>query len=476
MGSFREDVRDQVVAIRETFVDAWNDARQFVQETWPALILLLLILAVAIWVAKPAPPRHVIMATGPAGSSNEALGQQYAAYFARHGITLQLVATEGSVENVKRLQDPNDPVMAGFVMAGAAAKHTPRIETLGSINYQPFWCFYRGAALLVSGQRGAEILGSKVNVGTPNSGTYLLTEKVLELNGINPDRSNFTQKSDTEAIEALAKGQLQSMCIVDTYESPNVQKLLAIDGLQLMNFSRAAAYDRLVPSIQKVSIPEGSLSLAKDRPQQPMTLIAETTEIMIDERLHPAIQTLFLMAAKSINGKQSFFSREGEFPAFKDTNQHRSQEAEVFYEKGTPWLFQFMPFWLAEFIRRLFLMLLPFVAIAYPFVRSMPNYHKDRVRSRINRVYGTLKFFEQSLVTSYDPDQKSAYLAQLDAMEGEALSLKVPKSVAGDYYTLRSSIDFVRNCILRDSYLTHTQSIAAGPGVTAASVSEDNVS
>ena len=453
MGKFREDVRDQVAAIRETIVDGWSDARLFVLETWPALILLLLILIVAIWWADPAPPRHVLMATGPAGSSNEALGKKYAEYFARQGITLELVSTEGSVENVKRLQDRSDPVMAGFVMSGAAAPHTPRIQTLGSINYQPLWCFYRSPVPLSAQARLAEILGNKVNVGTPESGTYLLTQQVLRLSGLNPDRSNFRQMSDVDAVKALAAGQIASMCIVDTYESPNVQHLLKLDGLQLTDFTRADAYSRVVPAIEKVTVPEGGLNLARNWPDQPMTLIASTTEILIDERLHPAIQTLFLMAAASINGKQNFFSNEGEFPAFKDTSQHRSHEAEIYYEKGSPWLMQLMPFWLAEFIRRLVLILLPFLAVAYPIIKSMPNYHKNRVRGRINRMYGALKFFEQSLVSDYDPVQKAAYLIELDTMEQDAMRMKVPKSVAGDYYTLRSAIDFVRNRVQSDGYV-----------------------
>ena len=457
MSSFREDVKDQVIAIRDTLVEGWNDLCQFVAETWPALIVLFLILGVAIWLADPAPPRHVSMATGPAGSSNEAIGKKYAEYFAREGITLNLVTTEGSLENVKRLQDPNDPILAGLVMSGAAAPHSARIQTLGSIDYQPLWCFYRSSIPLSSRERVAELIGNKVNVGTPNSGTFLLTQRVLALNEINPDRSNFTQLPDTEAIEALSKEEIESMCIVDTYESPNVQKLLKLNGLQLSNFSRAEAYGRLVPAIESVSIPEGALSLAKDVPLQPITLIAATTEILIDERLHPAIQTLFLMAAASINGKQNFFSNEGEFPSFKDTSQHRSREAEIFYEKGRPFLMQFLPFWLAEFIRRLMLALLPFLAIAYPVISSMPNYHKNRVRSRINRMYGALKFFEQSLVFSYDATQKSAYLTQLDDMEREALDMKVPKSVSSDYYTLRSAIDYVRNMLLRDGYAVHNQ-------------------
>lgn len=453
MGNFREDVRDQLEAIRETIVESWRDLRSFVSETWPALTVLFLLGGWAIWMADPAPPRHVSMAIGPEGSFNQVMGQKYADYFAKRGITLSLVPTEGSVENIRRLQDRADPIMAAFVMAGVAEKHAPGIQTLGSINYQPLWCFYHAdTPISSSAERTRAVISATLNVGTPNSGTYLLTQKVIRMLGLDPDSSRFKQLSDHDAVEALRKKEINGMCVVDAYESPNVQTLLAIPGLQLSPFDRAEAYTRLVSSIEKVTVPEGSLDLATNRPAQPLPLIATTTEILIDDRLHPAIQTLFLMASRAINSKQSFFSNEGEFPAFHDSTLLRSQEAMVFYEKGTPLLMEFMPFWLAEFVRRLFLTMLPFFAVAYPIIRSMPNYHKNRVRSRINRMYGALKFFEQSLLNRYDPGQKSVYLAQLDGMEREALEMKVPKSIAGDYYTLRTSIDFVRNCLIRDGY------------------------
>lgn len=455
MATVREDLQDQIIAIRETVVDGWKDFKSFMQETWPALTILLLILIVALWVADPAPPREIWAATGPAGSSNEVLGKRYASYFAERGVTLHLVPTEGSVENVHRLQDPQDKVMAGFVMAGAAPHHAKGIQTLGSINYQPLWCFYRSPVPLPIKERETLILSHNVNMGTTNSGTHLLMQEMLKLNGITGDLSKFKQYPDEQAIEMLRDGRLDSVCIVDTYESPNVQKLLKIPGLQLSAFERAEAYARMVPALEMVTIPEGALDLPTNRPSTSSPMIATTTEILIDERLHPAIQTLFLMAAKDINGKESFFSKEGQFPVFMDSSQHRSKEAQIFYEKGTPLLMEVLPFWLAEFIRRLVITLLPFFAVAYPVIRSMPNYHKNRVRGKINRMYGALKFFEQSLVTAYDPGQKATYLAQLDAMERDALGMKVPKSVASDYYTLRSSIDFVRNCVLRDSYNAH---------------------
>jgi len=345
--------------------------------------------------------------------------------------------------------------MAAFVMSGAATPHAPGIQTLGSINYQPYWCFYSSDQPLETQQRINAVIRRPINVGTKNSGTYAVAKLWIEINGLSLDNQNFKHMPDDEAIEALKKRELGSVCIVDTYDSPNVQKLLKMPGLQLANFSRAETYARLIPSIEMVTMPVGGVSLQRNLPATPYTMLATTTEILVDDRLHPAIKYLFLIAARSINGKESFFSKEGEFPRFLDSTQFRSKEAEIFYEKGTPTLMQFMPFWLAEFIGRLFVTLLPFFALAYPIIRSMPNYHKNRVRGRINRMYGSLKFFEQELVSSYNPDEKQAYLTRLDTMERDALGMKVPKSVSSDYYTLRSSIDFVRNCLLRDSYTAY---------------------
>jgi hypothetical protein len=468
MSSFREDVRDQIVAIRETIGDGWNDLIQFVKETWPALTILLLILIGAIWWADPAPPPHLVMATGPVGSSNEVLGKKYQEYFAAQGIRLDLVSTEGSVENVMRLQDRNDSVMAAFVMSGAAAPHTPGIQTLGSINYQPYWCFYRSNKPLETQQRIQALIMHPINIGTKNSGTNAVAKLWIEVNGLSMDDENFKHMPDDEAIEALKNRKIESMCIVDTFDSPNVQKLLKMPELQLADFERAETYARLIPSIEMVTMPIGGVSLQRNTPAKPYTLLATTTEILVDDRVHPAIKYLFLIAARSINGKESFFSKEGEFPKFVDSTQYRSKEAEIFYERGTPTLMQYMPFWLAEFIGRLLVTLLPFFALAYPIIRSMPNYHKNRVRGKINRMYGALKFFEQSLVSAYDPGQKVSYLGQLDNMERDALAMKVPKSVSSDYYTLRSSIDFVRNCVLRDSYNAHATPVQPPNSIEAA--------
>jgi uncharacterized protein YcgI (DUF1989 family) len=51
------------------------------------------------------------------------------------------------------------------------------------------------------------------------------------------------------------------------------------------------------------------------------------------------------------------------------------------------------------------------------------------------------------LLTNFDLSQRDDYLKKLDLLEYQALNIQVSKRLAGDYYTLRTSIDYVRNCL-----------------------------
>jgi hypothetical protein len=109
----------------------------------------------------------------------------------------------------------------------------------------------------------------------------------------------------------------------------------------------------------------------------------------------------------------------------------------------------YLPFWVAEFVHRMFILVLPFMAFAYPILSSLPNYRSRRVQVRIQKMYGTLWGFEQELAVNFDPALCDEYIKQVNQMEAEALTLKVPKRMASDYYSLRSSMDYVRNCLIR---------------------------
>lgn len=455
MGTFKEDLQNQLVAIYETIDENIQTAYQYFLEIWLPVTAIVVILAVLLLTADPAPPRHVLMGSGPPGSSHELLAKKYAEFFLRYGITLELVPSNGAVENLERLKDRKDPLMAAFTVSGALNSNNSKgVYSLGSVDYHPLWFFYRESAYRGETNRFTDMASLRVNIGAKGSSTNLIATKLLELNQLSAASSNFSDLATHDAINKLEHGELDGVFIVDDFASPNIQKLIKMKGLKIANFSRAEAYARLDPSFEMVDVPRGGISLHNDIPPEKLNLIAVTTEILVDDRLHPAIQTLFLIAAKSINGPQSFFSKEGEFPSYKNTKFERSKEADIFYQKGPPWLINHLPFWLAEFINRMAFFLLPFLALAYPLVRSTPNYYNNRIRSKINGMYGEIKFFEKDLVSSYDASQKSDFLAQIEVLEKRALDMNVPKSLSGEYYTLRTSIAFVRDCLERDLYMS----------------------
>jgi len=83
---------------------------------------ILAISAAAIWLAirliQPAPPSTLTISAGPPGSSFWNAAQRYRAILARNGVTLKVLSSAGSLENLQRLSDPDTSVDVGFVQSG----------------------------------------------------------------------------------------------------------------------------------------------------------------------------------------------------------------------------------------------------------------------------------------------------------------------------------------------------------------------
>ncbi len=444
-----ENFRSRAIDACQKVVEELREWQVFVRQVWPLFILLLAGIGIVIWLAKPAPPRHVVMASGK-GGSYKVLAQKYVEFFRKNGITLELSPTHGAKENLARLKDRRDPLYAAFVQGGIIQPgETSGLLSLGSVDYEPVWFFYRGIDAIENDKDIRRILKMKIAIGPEGSGTHAQALHILALNGIAPTSVLFTMPNP-EAVQALKRGEIDAVFFVDGFESPEVQALLKDPTIRLANFRRAAAYTRLLPFIERLEVPMGGFDLVRNFPPQDLQLIATTTNLLIDDRMHPAIQMLFLQAAQEINGKKSYFARSGEFPSHKDPTVPESRVAIRFHQKGPPFLMDYLPFWLAEFVDRMFFLLVPFFAFAYPVIKAMPAYRLKTAKRRIDKVYGELRSFERELSQSYDPARHDEYVQLLNTMDSKALSMELPKSLGGDYYNLRRDIDFLRSRLGRD--------------------------
>jgi len=413
------------------------------------IVPLALIAIAAFWIAyqfvRPAPPKTLTMTTGAEGGAYRAYAERYRAILARNGIDLKLLPSSGSIENLRRLADENSGVDVGFVQSGSrGAGEINGLVSLGSLYYEPLWVFYRDRAAL---DRLSQLQGKRVSIGPEGSGIRKLALQLLAANEATQQPTILLDLGMAEAAAALQRRDIDALFIIAGSDSPVVQKLVRTEGVRLMNFSQAMAYTRLFPFLSSVVLPHGAIDLARNIPAQDTTLLSPTANLVARDTVHPALVILLVQAATEVHGHAGLFQQVGEFPAPTATDFPVSDEARRYYQSGPSFLQRYLPFWVAVFVQRMIVLLVPLIAVLIPLMRILPSLYAWRVTRPIYRWYGELKFLEHDLEQNRDPQKTAEYLKRLDNIEARVSRLKVPLAYSGQFYTLREHIAFVRDMI-----------------------------
>ena len=413
-----------------------------------AVLAVGLLLLAYVWL-DPTPPRRVTLATGPAQSAYDEFGQRYRRALAANGIEVTLLSSEGSSANLQLLRDGKADL--GFVQGGtseqAAGEAPAGIESLGSLFVEPIWLFYRDQAALgvePSGTLGSlpQLAGLRVNVGTPGSGVPQLMARLFEANNVAPGALRLSSLEQTPATVAFLAGEIDALVFASAPESLMVQMLLRTPGVKLMDFSQSEAYSRRFPFLTPVLLPRGVVDLARDLPPQNVRLIATTTALLSRESTHPALLQLFVQAAREFHAPPGWFNRAGAFPSTEHSEYPIAREADRTIRNGAPFLQRYLPFWLANLVERMWLVLGIILAILLPLSRIVPPLYEFRIRSRVFRWYGQLREIE----TRMQAQEDAAQLAQeLERLEQNVSRISVPLSYADELYALRNNIGVVRH-------------------------------
>lgn len=432
-------IKAGLVSLRDLFATAW----------WIFLIAGLGFV-VAYQFVEPAPPKRVVISAGAEGGAYYQFARRYADILARDGITLEVLPSEGSVQNLERLK--RGEVQIGFVQGGVIEAPEddefsgevthPGLLSLGSMFFEPIWVFYQGETI----DRLSELRGKRIAIGQEGSGIRQLAQRLLEDNDVD-FRENTVPISGLDAAEELQQGRIDAAFIIAAEHAPVVQVLLRSPGVKLMNFSQSFAYERRYPFLTRLTMPKGVADLVLDIPPEDTRVLAPTANLVVHEDLHPALQNLLLQAARQIHGRPGFFHSANEFPAYMDGMLPLSSEADRFFKSGPPFLQRYLPFWLAVLVDRLFVLLLPVIALLIPLMRVAPALYSWRVRSKVFRCYGELKFLEDDLKHHFDRERLSEYRQRLDALDEEAAELHLPLGFTDLVYTLREHVNLVRRIL-----------------------------
>jgi hypothetical protein len=417
-----------------------------------ALPSLLLVIG-AFWVAaqfiKPAPPDRLVVSTGGEGGAYQRFAARYKDVLARYGIALVEKPSAGSIENLQRLRDPEFEVDAAFIQGGTArVAEDDELESLGDFYYEPLWIFYREAALH-GGDKLLDLKGKRVAIGGAGSGTNHLALELLAANGINAGNASLIEAGGLSLIERLRKNEIDAVFVVGPTQSSLVWALLYTPGVRLMNLAHAEAYTRRFPYLARLVLPRGAIDLMQDIPPHDTQLVSPMTTMLVRQDMHPALIGLLMQAASEVHGEPGVFQKPGEFPRAGHSEFPPSKEAERYYKNGKPFLQRYLPFWAATLIDRMVVMLVPLLAVLFPLFKFAPQIYGWRVRSRIYRRYGELKFLENQINEEPGRHSRAEWIEQLDRIEADASRIRTPLTFSDMLYTLRGHIDLVRDMILR---------------------------
>jgi hypothetical protein len=268
---------------------------------------------------------------------------------------------------------------------------------------------------------------------------------LLGLNGITSKNAQLFSYTSQLAVERLLNGEIDIAFFVSTHRSPYILRLLGSKSIKLMGLERAGAYALRYHYLHVFRLPEGVIDFQNNIPSHDLTLVAPTAQLVARSDLHPALVDLFLETAEKIHKSGGGFESRGEFPSPKYLDYELNEDAKRFYRSGPPFLQRYLPFWVATFLSRMKIMLLPLVALLYPLFKLMPPIYRWRMRSRIYRWYSELEAVDPEMNKEDLTDSLDEYLLMLDNLEEKVSNISVPLAFSEELYALRLHIDMLRN-------------------------------
>jgi TRAP transporter TAXI family solute receptor len=419
--------------------------RDFLLVALPATLIVLGAFALTLLVMRPAPPSELVMSTGTADGSYHAYATKYRDILARDGVTLRLWPSGGAVENLSRLVDPSAHVDVALIQGGivstAPPESTQGLVSLGSVYNEVLWVFYRGEHEI---DRLPPLGGKMIAIGADKSGTAALAMTLLEATGIAKPPTTIMKLGGRASANLLLSGGIDAAFFISDPRAPIIQELMHAKAVRLLSFARADAYTHLHFYLTKFVLPQGVFDLTHNIPDRDVVLLGTTANLVVKDDLHPALTYLLLRAAAEVHSAPTMFSGLRQFPAPNDTELPLSPEAARFYKSGSPLLQRYLPYWAANLVDRLVVLLLPALVVLIPAARLLPQLYRWRVRSRIYRWYARLKEIELELAERRNPEELERILERLDKIDDAVHRIETPLAYSENLYVFRQHIDLVR--------------------------------
>ena len=417
-------------------------------KVWGLLTLIVVIGFVITYQYVGAPPPKIVrIATGAKNGAYYTFAHEYARLLANDGISLEVVPTAGSVENLQLLN--KGEVSLALVQGGSATKEDKeRLHSLGSLFLEPIWIFTRKQSAI---KRFLDLRGKRVSIGVAGSGTHLLSTQLLAAAGITETNTQLIREDGTQAVDSLSQGKIDAAFFVASPEAPIIHKLFSVPAAELLDFDRAPAYGRVFPFLTQVTLSEGVISLQRNIPSHDTPLVAASANLAARGDLNASLIPAILNAVTRVHQTGGVLEHKRQFPSVDFADLPLNEDARRYLTNGPSFLFRWLPYGTAVLLDRLKILVLPFLALLIPLFKIAPPLYNWRIRSKIYRWYSDVREIDSMIQKNKIIGDAVAVRDRLNELEHQVASVSVPLSYAAELYHLRLHIGFLQDRLERAS-------------------------
>ena len=282
------------------------------------------------------PPSEIIILSGPKNGFFSTASEAIKLGLIKENINSNIKYVENTKNIIKEVNNStlNRPHI-GFIAQDISDESTGKIFSLGKIATEPLWIF----SLKSSEIRSVNgLLGKVIAIGPEESGVRVLSERILNLYGINSTNSVFVEEHMLPAKTKLINNEIDAAFFLLPMNSPIIDDLGGNSNVQLVGFDEAEALSHTLKVLEKVIIPKGVFSLSPRIPQNDVTTVAVPVSVIIGDHVGIGLTALIANILKEEFSKETIFVEEHVLPNFHYDGLRPSPVAEEIYIHGLPFI------------------------------------------------------------------------------------------------------------------------------------------
>lgn len=403
---------------------------------------LMVLLGVGLILLRLHPPGQLVLAAGPSGGAYSHIAEQYRAKLAEDGIELTIVETAGSVENAQLIA--TGQVDAALLQGGVKVDNL-EVEAIGAIFYEPLVLLVRRDTLVPGNP--ALWNGLRINSGNDGSGTAAAFRDFEEAVGLPSNANTHLAMNYENAVSALAQSGLDIAVFVAPIDAPYLKLAYREPTIRILPLAHSEAISRRLEYATTVTLPDGAISLDPVVPPSPQQLLALKARLAIGPDVHPAQVNRLTMAAIDLHSARDVITNHGEFPSVDGAGMPINNAARQLILNGPSAWHDWLPYWMAAQINRVFLLMLPILFILVPALRAIPAIYAYAMRWRVWQHYPEIRRIEEELTIGVATADLPEIDHRLIALDARLSQIRVPPAYRQTAYDARLHIELVRKQI-----------------------------